>query len=364
LKILTIGPFPPLRGGISDFHYSLFNEFSKHHDISVLSFKKLYPSILFPGKNQYHDKHVDVDSVYNILNPINIFSWFRAKKIINNINPDRIIISYWHFFFIPLYIYILKNAKNVKRYVLFHNVLSHQRKSYEIYLLRLFLKYIDCCVVMNDSAKKQINEIDNNKKIIKTFHPLYVLDNNAHTKESARKELGIVDSKVILFFGLIRPYKGLDNLIKAVKHLNGSLSDFKVVIAGENYESMSKYYNLINKLNLEEKFMFDLKFIDEDNTAKYFIASDIVVMPYKHGSQSGVLSLAYNFNRPVIVTNVGGLSEYIVNGKTGFVVSDEKELSNKIGHFFKENMFEEMTYFIRDYKKQFSWKEFERKVNE
>ena len=144
MKILTIGPFPPLRGGISDFHYSLFNEFSKNHDVSVLSFKKLYPSILFPGKNQYHDKNIDIDSVYKILNPINIFSWFRAKKIINNINPDRIIISYWHFFFIPLYVYILKNTKNVKRYVLFHNVLSHQRKSYEIYLLRLLLKHIDC----------------------------------------------------------------------------------------------------------------------------------------------------------------------------------------------------------------------------
>jgi len=364
LKILTIGPFPPLRGGISDFHYSLFNEFSKHHDVSVLSFKKLYPSILFPGKNQYHDKHVDVDSVYNILNPINIFSWFRAKKIINNINPDRIIISYWHFFFIPLYMYILKNTKNVKRYVLFHNVISHQRKSYEIYLLRLFLRHIDCCVVMNESAKKQINEIDNKKKVIKTFHPLYYLSDKSYTKENARKELDIASSKVILFFGLIRPYKGLDTLIKAVKHLSNSLSDFKVFVVGENYESMSKYYNLINKFNLEEKFIFNLEFVSEDIAAKYFIASDIVILPYKHGSQSGIVSLAYNLNRPVIVTNIDALSEYVINGKTGFIVENEKELSNKIGHFFKENLFEEMSSFIRDYKKQFSWEEFERKVNE
>ena len=140
MKIITIGPFPPLRGGISDFHHALFKQLSKSNDVSVINFKKLYPNILFPGKTQYQDKKVDNDNIYSVINPINIFTWFRGKKIIKKINPDRVIISYWHFFFIPVYLYLLKCTKKGNRYILFHNVISHQNKPYERYLLRLLLK--------------------------------------------------------------------------------------------------------------------------------------------------------------------------------------------------------------------------------
>ena len=156
MKIVTIGPFPPLRGGISDFHYALFKQLSKNNDVSVINFKKLYPNILFPGKTQYQDKKVNDDNVYSVINPINIFTWFRGKKIIKKINPDKVIISYWHFFFIPVYLYLLKRIKKGNRYILFHNVISHQNKPYERYLLKLLLKHVDYCIVMNSFSRNQI----------------------------------------------------------------------------------------------------------------------------------------------------------------------------------------------------------------
>jgi glycosyltransferase involved in cell wall biosynthesis len=150
-----------------------------------------------------------------------------------------------------------------------------------------------------------------------------------------------------------------------VKYLNNRIADLKVLVVGENYKSMSKYYDLIDKANLKDQFLFDLQFVEEHNIAKYFISSDIVVLPYKTASQSGIISLAYNFNRPVIVTDVGGLREYVVENKTGFIVNpDEKDLSNKINYFFENKLFEEMSLFIKNYKDKFSWKNFEETINE
>lgn len=364
MKIVTIGPFPPLRGGISDFHYALFKQLSKNNDVSVINFKKLYPNILFPGKTQYQDKKVNNDNVYSVINPINIFTWFRGKKIIKKINPDKVIISYWHFFFIPVYLYLLKRIKKGNRYILFHNVISHQNKPYERYLLKLLLKHVDYCIVMNSFSRNQIINLNKDKEIIDAFHPLYRVDSRSYTKDTAKEALKISNKNVILFFGLIRDYKGLDLLINSVKYLNNRISDLKVLVVGENYESMSKYYDLIDKANLKDKFLFDLQFVGEHDTIKYFISSDIVVLPYKTASQSGIISLAYNFNRPVVVTDVGGLKEYVVENKTGFIVNpDEKDLSDKINYFFENKLFEEMSLFIKNYKEKFSWKNFEEKIN-
>ena len=217
---------------------------------------------------------------------------------------------------------------------------------------------------MNSFSKNQIINLNKDKEIIDAFHPLYRVDSRSYTKDTAKEALKISNKNVILFFGLIRDYKGLDLLINSVKYLNNRVSDLKVLVVGENYESMSKYYDLIDKANLKDKFLFDLQFVEEHNTAKYFISSDIVILPYKTASQSGIISLAYNFNRPVVVTDVGGLKEYIVENKTGFIVNpDEKDLSDKINYFFENKLFEEMSLFIKNYKEKFSWKNFEEKIN-
>jgi glycosyltransferase involved in cell wall biosynthesis len=218
---------------------------------------------------------------------------------------------------------------------------------------------------MNSFSRNQIINLNQDKEIIDAFHPLYCVDSRSYTKDTAKEALKISSKNVILFFGLIRDYKGLDLLINSVKYLNNRIADLKVLVVGENYESMSKYYDLIDKANLKDQFLFDLQFVEEHNIAKYFISSDIVVLPYKTASQSGIISLAYNFNRPVIVTDVGGLREYVVENKTGFIVNpDEKDLSNKINYFFENKLFEEMSLFIKNYKDKFSWKNFEERINE
>ncbi len=364
LKIVTIGPFPPLRGGISDFHESLVTQLSKKNDITVLNFKSLYPKILFPGKSQYGANKSRFDNVHTVLNPLNIFSWVKGRSVLKKSNPDKLIISYWSFFFVPIYMFLLSCIKKGNRYVLFHNVVSHENRIFERFLLKVFIKKIDYCIVMNDYNAKLILQINPKAKIIKNFHPIYEIPHSNSSSHDYKRELKIEKKKTILFFGLIREYKGLDLLINAIGLSKNKLKDLKVLVVGESYESLDKYHKMIRDHNMEDSFIFINNFIDKADIEKYFLSSELVILPYKSASQSGVLSLAYNFNRPVIVTDVGGLSDYVSHEKSGFIVQpNSKDISNKINLFFDKNLFEEMSEFIKNNNKRFSWESFEGKLN-
>jgi len=213
LKIVTIGPFPPLRGGISDFHESLVAQLNKKNDVTVLSFKSLYPKIFFPGKSQYNQDKSLFDDTHTILNPLSFLSWFKGWSLIKKKDPDRLIISYWSFFFIPIYMFLLGSIKKGNRYVLFHNVVSHENRIFEKFFLRLFIKKIDHCIVMNEYNEKLILQINPKAKIIKNFHPIYELPYLDSKRNFYKNDLKIEKKKTILFFGLIREYKGLDLLI-------------------------------------------------------------------------------------------------------------------------------------------------------
>ncbi|HIF29845.1 MAG: glycosyltransferase [bacterium] len=364
LKIVTIGPFPPLRGGISDFHESLVIQLSKRNDVTVLDFKSLYPKIFFPGKSQYSlDKSI-FNNIHTILKPLNFFSWLKGKSLIRKKNPDRLILSYWSFFFIPIYMFLLGSTKRGNRYVLFHNVISHENRIFEKFLLKLFIKKIDYCIVMNEYNEKLILQINSRAKIIKNFHPIYELPYSDSSSNIYKKDLNIEKKKTILFFGLIRQYKGLDLLINAIALSKDKLNDLKVLVVGENYQSLDRYHKIIRDCDIEDSFIFVNNFISKADIKKYFLSSDLVVLPYKSASQSGVLSLAYNFNRPVIITDVGGLSDYVSDNKSGFIVQpNSQDISNKINMFFEKNLFEEMSEFIKSDKKRFSWKSFEEKLD-
>ena len=364
LKIVTIGPFPPLRGGISDFHESLVAQLSKKNNVSVLNFKSLYPKILFPGKSQYTEYKNTSDSVQTTLNPLNILSWFKGKSFIKKKNPDRLIISYWSFFFIPIYMFLLGSIKKGHRYVLFHNVISHENRIFEKFFLKLFIKKIDRCIVMNEYNEKLILQINPKAKIIRNFHPIYEIPYKDDKRNFYKKDLNIQKNNVVLFFGLIRKYKGLDLLINAIALSKDKVNNLKVLIVGENYEPMDTYHKMIADHQMEESFIFVNNFIGKTDIEKYFLSSDLVILPYKSASQSGVLSLAYNFNRPVIVTNVGGLADYISDNKSGFITQpNSQDISNRINIFFEKDLFKDMSQFIKDDKKRFSWKSFEQKLD-
>ena len=235
---------------------------------------------------------------------------------------------------------------------------------FEKFLLKLFIKKIDYCIVMNEYNEKLILQINSRAKIIKNFHPIYELPYSDSSSNIYKKDLNIEKKKTILFFGLIRQYKGLDLLINAIALSKDKLNDLKVLVVGENYQSLDRYHKIIRDCDIEDSFIFVNNFISKADIKKYFLSSDLVVLPYKSASQSGVLSLAYNFNRPVIITDVGGLSDYVSDNKSGFIVQpNSQDISNKINMFFEKNLFEEMSEFIKSDKKRFSWESFEEKLD-
>ena len=361
LKIVSIGPYSPFRGGISDFNHHLVTQLKNSHDVTILNFKKLYPKIFFPGKSQYKNNASNNNSSLRILNPLNIFSWRKAIKKINELNTDIVIFSYWHPFFSIMYSYIAKRINTKKVYFLIHNAKSHQNFPFQNFFLKKMLKEGTHLVVMNENEMKRIKRYNLEAKIINSFHPIYEIDYNIDDRVRFKNNLGLKSDPTILFFGLIRPYKGLDILINAVNRLKIKIPNLKVFIVGEPYTDLRNYLNKIKEYGLESSFIIHPNFVSKEDLSKYFLSSDLIVLPYKQATQSGILSLSMNFNLPAIVSSKGGLKDYIVEKETGYIVDpNEDEVALSIHSFFNNNMYDIMTKNISNHKKNFSWEEFER----
>tara|TARA_X000001036_G_C20610000_1_gene778601 strand:+ start:22 stop:1143 length:1122 start_codon:yes stop_codon:yes gene_type:complete len=361
LKIASIGPYLPFRGGISDFHQDLIKQLKISNDVEIINFKKLYPNFLFPGKSQTAKKnlHSNHDS-RRILNPLNIFSWTSAVQFINKFNADIIIISYWHPFFALMYSFIAKKVKCKKIYFLIHNAQSHEHFPLEKLLVKNMLKQATHIVTMNDKESDKIANFNLQGKILNSFHPIYLKKFNELDRSKFKHDLGLNQYPVILFFGLIRPYKGLDILINTVNLLKKSIPELKVLVVGESYMSMKQYHLQVEKNDLQDFFIFNNNFVNEDKLKKYFLSSDLVVLPYKKSTQSGVLALSMNFNIPSLVSSNGGLKDYIINNKTGFISSlNPEDISVIIEKYFNDNLYKSMSKNIKNHKKNFNWYKFE-----
>jgi len=359
MRISLIGPFPPFRGGISDFNTALFNELDKSYDIQIINYSTLYPKLLFPGKTQYKEIADEHHNSERILNSINPFTWRKTVNRIIGFKPDIVVIHYWIPFFAPALrkiAILLKKKNDIKIIVICHNLVPHEKYSFNQLFTKMFLNKIDRFVVMSESVKMDLLKFIQGAKYRLTPHPIYNIFGNTIDKNIARQNLGIKAKKVILYFGLIREYKGLDILLNSIPRIKQELNDFIVIVAGECYEKLPKYYDIIEKLKIQDSMDLRLKFIPENKVAQYFSAADIVVLPYKTATQSGITQVAYNFNRPVIVSDVGGLAEIVPNGKTGYVVKpDSKEFANAIIKYFKEDKFDEFSKNILKHKQLFSW---------
>jgi len=368
MKISVIGPYPPFRGGISDFNYSLYREISKDNELQLINFTTQYPKILFPGKTQFKVEDSQDNKGNRVMSSINPLSWRNSANRIIEYNPDIIFVQYWMPFFAFAFNSIVKNIKkrcNAKIIAICHNLTPHEDWVFYKYITKGFLENIDKYVVMSDSVQSDLLYFIPNAEYKTLFHPIYDLFGEEIDIIEARKKLGITNQNIILYFGLIREYKGLDILLKSIQFLKNELDDFKVILAGECYENPQKYFDIIEELKLDKYLDINMEFIPDNDVKNYFSASNVVVLPYKTATQSGITNIAYNFNRPVIISDVGGLSETVLNGKTGYVTKPlPKDIANSVIKYFTENKYQEFSGNIKDYKKQYSWSIFANKLME
>ena len=361
MNIILVSAAPPYRGGISEHTKGLYNNLIKNHSVKIFSFYYQYPKILFPGKSQKINSHKEFDNTYYSINSINPFSWLKTTNAILKSNPDIVIFSYWNPFFAPCFGYIAKLLKNKigseKLISICHNIEPHEKSIVDKSLNKFYLKPFKKFMLMSSFVESQLKLYKNDFNSIVRFLPIDKEYKINFKKDDIKLEMGYnLNQKIILFFGLIRPYKGLDNLLHAVKNILLN-SNIKLIIAGEAYESLKEYKSIIKKYDINDKVIWINNFISNDMIQKLMIISDLLVLPYKTASQSAVLSQAWQYNLPAIVTNVGGLAECVDNGQSGYIVEPNNinELSKKIEYFFNSNDLNEMPKYIKSNKEKFSW---------
>ena len=378
LSRIIIGPGYPLRGGISESTQALHHCFkSNHQDSKIVSYSLQYPCILFPGKKQTIDQFDSYEAnTFNLINTLNPFSWIQTFKWIVEQKPDYVIIRYWHpyFSFCLGFIARMLIKKSIFVIAWVDNAYPHESMPFQNYLTSFFLKSCNAFMVMSNSVRKQLISLGNISDFSIRFspHPIYNVFGSIVQKKIARKNIGLPASgagqekdKYILFFGLVRNYKGLDLLLDVMASEKIKKMGIKLIIAGEFYDSKQKYMHMIDSLKLNDRVVVHDKYIPNDEVKNYFCASDIVVQPYRSASQSGVSMVAMNFNKPLLLTDVGGLSEYVDHNVDGYLVSpDVESIVFALQDYYNNNrelVFENM---LKRKKSSYSWEELANKFDD
>lgn len=335
-KVVFFSALPPYRGGISDFSELVVSAMEQLCDLKAFTFKKQYPNFLFPGKTQLSLNKLS-KSYPRIVSGFNPLSYFSAVRQLKKSSPTIFITNYWMTFFAPMNVFFSKSLKkDCLKIAIIHNLIPHEKRFFDTFFNRIFVKSYDGFIVLSESVKKDLLAIDPAAKHCLLKHPSYNQFGDKIAREEAAAALGLDPTKkILLFFGLIRNYKGLDLLLQAFSNLN---KEFILLIAGEVYGDEITYTNLIAK-SKNKNIHFVNQFIDEQDVKLYFSVADLCVLPYKSATQSGIQALANSFCLPVLISNVGGLAEDIVDEKNGFILNDINPLAiqNKIEEIFNEN---------------------------
>lgn len=363
MRIFIAGPAYPYRGGIAAFNERLAAEFiAEGHEVEIFTFRLQYPSMLFPGKTQYVTGHspkgITITRLINTVNPIN---WIIAGIHIRRQAPDILLLRYWIPFLAPslgTIARIVAGNGHTRVICLFDNVIPHERRPGDKLLTAFFVKSVHAAVTMSQTVTDDLLRFRSSIPYVQVPHPLFDNFGDDPGREASLRKLGLDDSyRYILFFGFIRAYKGLDLLLEAFA-ASGTRSEgrVKLIIAGEFYESRDKYLEIIERAAMHDDVIMIDRFIDDDEVRYIFGASDLVVQPYKSATQSGVTQIAYHFNKPMIVTNVGGLKEIVPDGRCGFVVEPSPEsVQNAIDRFFGSNLGAVFKDCIKEEKKKYGW---------
>jgi len=360
-NIILIGPAHPLRGGLASYNERLAKAFQQQgHLISVYTFSLQYPDFIFPGSTQYSSEKPPPDLKINVaINSVNPFNWIKIGNRIRKERPDIIIVRYW----LPLMgpclgtiLRIAKKNKHTKVVCIADNIIPHEKRAGDKTFTKYFIEPVDAFITMSEKVLADLKNFDTARPAIFIPHPLYDNFGEKISKEEARKVLKLdLNQSIILFFGFIRKYKGLDILIDAMKILQSSPYSPKLLIAGEFYEDRKSYDLQIERLDLKENILLRTGFI-ADSDVKYFLcAADVVVQPYRNATQSGVTPLSYHFEIPMIVTNVGGLPSLVPDNKVGLVAEpNAASIAQKINEYFEKGTQHFLPY-LKEEKKKYSW---------
>lgn len=362
-KVVIVGSAYPLRGGgIATFNERLAQAFIDRGDeVIIYTFSLQYPSFLFPGTTQYSSEpppeNLDIRVMINSINP---FNWLVSALAVARQKPDLVVIRYWIPFMAPCLgtmARIIKRKSGARVVAITDNIIPHEKRPGDRFLTKYFTRSVDRFVAMSRLVLTDLDQFDSVKPRQYHPHPLYDNFGKAVATTEARSMLHLEQTdRIILFFGFIREYKGLDLLLKAMNNQKVRQLGIKLLVAGEFYGNESYYRGLIDECNIAESVILHTRFIANTDVYKYFCASDLVVQPYKDATQSGVTQIAYHFNKPMITTNVGGLSEMIPHGKVGYVVNpDIEEIAEAIATFFTEKKAAEFIKNIEQEKKRFTW---------
>lgn len=360
-KVVIIGPGHPLRGGLATFNQRLAKEFiDQGHDCSIYSFSLQYPSFLFPGKTQYSDEPAPVGiKIHSVINSINPFNWLKIGRRLKKEDPDLIVVRFWLPFMGPALGTILRKVrknKHTRILCIADNVIPHEKRFGDKAFTKYFLKSCDAFITMSEKVMTDLRKFQKEKPAQLVSHPLYDNFGNIISKDEARKQFGLsTNEKIILFFGFIRKYKGLDILLDAMADERIKQAGIKLLVAGEFYEDEKPFREQIERLGIKEQLILKTDFIP-DSEVKYFLcAADAVIQPYRNATQSGVTPLAYHFEKPMVVTNVGGLPSLVPDGKVGVVVEpNAQSIAEGILKFYQlgENFF---IPHLREEKLKYSW---------
>lgn len=327
-KIILIGPAYPYRGGNALFVTHTYEALKNHFEVKIYNYKLLYPSFLFPGTTQFDKSKEQVFQVSSerVVNSINPFNWIKVAGLLKKENADLVVFDWWHPFFGfchgAISFLIRKKYKN-KILFITENVVSHEANTIDKFLTRIGLNYASKFLVLSGIVEKEVQLYSKGKKVYRSELPVYDCYKKDEVRdiEKLKKELGFAeDSLVLLFFGYVRKYKGLDLLIKSLPEILSTIPEAKLLIVGEFYDDPKDYFELIKKLKIEEHVKVVNQFVPNEEVGKFYQCADVVILPYRSATQSGILNVAYGFNKPVVVTNVGGLAEFVDEGKTGFIV--------------------------------------------
>lgn len=360
-KIVIVGSAYPLRGGLASFNERIAREFQNEGDeVVIYTFSLQYPDFLFPGKTQYSSDPAPEDlNIKVMLNSINPISWWKVGRAIKREKPDLIISKFWLPFMGPALGSVLRFAKSAKTRVvsIIDNIIPHEKRIGDKMLANYFVGAVDAFIVMSRSVEQDMRLFTTTKPVSYIPHPIYDNYGEIVEKSEALSYLGLDDQyNYILFFGFIRDYKGLDLLLSAMVDGRIRQKPIRLIVAGEYYANEEKYTQLIDALGIAEQLVLRTDFIPNSEVRYYFGAADAVVQPYKTATQSGISQLAYHFEKPMIVTKVGGLPEIVEHGVAGYVVDvDPQPIADAIIDFYENDKEAILKAGVSAAKARFSW---------
>ncbi len=362
LRIAFISPFFPLKGGIARFSGLLRDALrGRGYEVVPLPFRALYPDFLIKGAAAGQPLLEAAPSKKATLVLYNPFTWYGTIRQLREMKPDILLVAYWAGFLAPFY-YVVRRLTGIRIVVLLHNLSSHDSFFFEPMMQRPLATFADGIITLSEAVSREASAAMPHTPLLPLFHPIYEPEGDKPSRHDARRALGIDDYlPLLLFFGYVRPYKGLEMMLRAMPSILSREPSLRLVVAGQFHEDLSRYKLLIEHLGIGESVDLYPGYVAAERTALYFAAADAVVLPYRNATQSGVVPLAYGYGRPVIVTPAGALPEVVSHGKTGWVARDlsPEGFAQAVGEFLESReSLDGMRPAIEAFGRSFSWDRF------